>query len=96
MAHSGIVLYDAILLDIHTFPWAPVLGYHPHAAQVVTQAVLHLAVKNLLHSPPGHGNDFRCQVKQIIADFKAAERVAGDIPVGIVGVAQPLCARVGR
>ena len=55
MAHPGIVLYDAILLDIHTFPWAPVLGYHPHAAQVVTQEVLHLAVKNLLHSPPGHG-----------------------------------------
>ena len=54
MAHSGIVLYDAILLDIHPFPWAPVLGYHPHAALVVTQELLHLAVKNLLHSPPGH------------------------------------------
>ena len=35
-------------------------------------------------------NDFRCQVKQIIADFKAAERIIGDISVGIVGVAQPL------
>ena len=35
-------------------------------------------------------DDFRCQVKQIIADFKAAERIAGDISVGIVGVAHPL------
>ena len=35
-------------------------------------------------------DDFRCQVKQIIADFKAAERIAADIPVGIVGVAHPL------
>ena len=35
-------------------------------------------------------NDFRCQVKQIIADFKAAERIIGDISVGIVGVAHPL------
>ena len=30
------------------------------------------------------------QVKQIISDFKAAERIAGDIPVGIVGVTNPL------
>ena len=36
------------------------------------------------------GDDFRCQVKQIIADFKAAERIAGDIPVGNVGVKHPL------
>ena len=35
-------------------------------------------------------NDFRCQVKQIIADFKATERIIGDISVGIVGVAHPL------
>ena len=35
-------------------------------------------------------DDFRCQVKQIIADFKAAERIIGDISVGIVGVAHPL------
>ena len=33
---------------------------------------------------------FRCQVKQIIADFKAAERITGDISVGIVGVAHHL------
>ena len=31
-------------------------------------------------------DDFRCQVKQIIADFKA-ERIAGDISVGIVALA---------
>ena len=27
-------------------------------------------------------DDFRCQVKQIISDFKAAERIVGDISVG--------------
>ena len=37
-------------------------------------------------------NDFRCQVKQIIADFKAAERIIGDISVGIVAVAVALWA----
>ena len=37
-------------------------------------------------------DDFRCQVKQIIADFKAAERIAGDISVGIVAVAVALWA----
>ena len=30
-----------------------------------------------------HYHDFRCQVKQIIADFKAVERVVADISVGI-------------
>ena len=37
-------------------------------------------------------DDFRCQVKQIIADFKAAERIIGDISVGIVAVAVALWA----
>ena len=37
-------------------------------------------------------NDFRCQVKQIIADIKAAERIIGDISVGIVAVAVALWA----
>ena len=37
-------------------------------------------------------DDFRCQVKQIIADFKAAERITGDISVGIVAVAVALWA----
>ena len=27
-------------------------------------------------------DDFRCQVNQIISDFKAAERIVGDISVG--------------
>ena len=27
-------------------------------------------------------DDFSCQVKQIISDFKAAERIVGDISVG--------------
>ena len=36
--------------------------------------------------------DFRCQVKQIISDFKAAERITGDISVGIVAVAVALWA----
>ena len=40
-------------------------------------------------------DDFRCQVKQIIADFKAAERIADDISVGIVAVAVALWAVVG-
>ena len=37
-------------------------------------------------------DDFRCQVKQIISDFKAAERITGDISVGIVAVAVALWA----
>ena len=37
-------------------------------------------------------DDFRCQVKQIISDFKAAERIIGDISVGIVAVAVALWA----
>ena len=37
-------------------------------------------------------DDFRCQVKQIIDDFKVAERIAGDISVGIVAVAVALWA----
>ena len=37
-------------------------------------------------------NDFRCQVKQIISDFKAAERIVGDISVGIIAVAVALWA----
>ena len=37
-------------------------------------------------------DDFRCQFKQIIADFKAAERITGDISVGIVAVAVALWA----
>ena len=39
-------------------------------------------------------DDFRCQVKQIISDFKAAERITGDISVGIVAVAVALWAVV--
>ena len=35
-------------------------------------------------------DDFRCQVKQIISDFKAAERITGDISVGIVSITHPL------
>ena len=37
-------------------------------------------------------DDFRFQVKQIISDFKAAERITGDISVGIVAVAVALWA----
>ena len=37
-------------------------------------------------------DDFRCQVKQIISDFKAAERIIGDISVGIVAIAVALWA----
>ena len=99
----------------------PVLGYHPHAAQVVAQEVLHLAALQVDVAEVRHyslrieelgisityqraycillrviADDFRCQVKQIIEDFKAAERIVCDISVGVVGVAHPLCARVGR
>ena len=41
-------------------------------------------------------NDFRCQVKQIIADFKAAERIIGDISVGIVAIAVALWAVIAE
>ena len=41
-------------------------------------------------------DDFRCQVKQIIADFKAAERIIGDISVGIVAVAVALWAVIAE
>ena len=51
------------------------------------------AVRTLLRVK---ADDFRCQVKQIIADFKAAERVADDIPVGIVGVTLPLWTAVSE
>ena len=41
-------------------------------------------------------DDFRCQFKQIIADFKAAERITGDISVGIVAVAVALWAVIAE
>ena len=41
-------------------------------------------------------DDFRCQVKQIISDFKAAERIIGDISVGIVAVAVALWAVIAE
>ena len=116
----------------------PVLGYHPHAAQVVAQEVLHLAAlqvdvaeirhyslrieelgisityqrtyisgkpKTVIRTPHSRprpvcvidhlteqgafrscilrvmADDFRCQVKQIISDFKAAKRITGRPPV---------------
>ena len=116
----------------------PVLGNHPHAAQVVAQEVLHLAAlqvdvaeirhyslrieelgisityqrtyisgkpKTVIRTPHSRprpvcvidhlteqgafrscilrvmADDFRCQVKQIISDFKAAKRITGRPPV---------------
>ena len=41
-------------------------------------------------------DDFRCQVKQIIADFKATERIIGDISVGIVAIAVALWAVIAE
>ena len=41
-------------------------------------------------------DDFRCQVKQIISDFKAAERIVGDIPVGTEPVPLKFCILVPR
>ena len=116
----------------------PVLGNHPHAAQMVTQKVLHLAAlqvdvaevrhyahrieelgisityqrtyisgkpRTVIRTPHSRprpvcvidhlteqgafrscilrvmADDFRCQVKQIISDFKAAKRITGRPPV---------------
>ena len=40
-------------------------------------------------------DDFRCQVKQIIADFKAAERITGDISEYIISIAVPVKVGIG-
>ena len=131
----------------------PVLGNHPHAAQMVTQEVLHLAAlqvdvaevrhyahrieelgisityqrtyisgkpRTVIRTPHSRprtvsiidrlaeqgalrscilrvmADDFRCQVKQIISDFKAAERIIGDISVGIVAIAVALWAVIAE